>query len=434
MSDRERDLLEELEILLKEGWENVQLLESDELDVADLITHQLSTLGVALVKVPDVHADKINKETGANMAKTFRYLSEATKVSLSEGNFERFSEEWKKKLYSQTKISFKTNGMANKAPLDPDHRPDFTDHWTKIVHVNNRLAATNNICLWEGLTELHARLHPSEWFKDDLRPPNYRIQVSEDGVKILHKQSYEPTALHYDGQLGQAEGGDARRIQIVYTADSGPVRLFVVAGSHKPRVRQIIQAITGVPGMPGFITLKKQFDQHPQLRQLLYKYGVALPSTGLLMFRANVWHYEAVERFKTVEYYPVSVLLSPDYNSEDTKAKTKQSSIFRIYCGVVSVPPSTDNFRDLVVLAYLREHGWAIDPFSPENKKHPLFVNHKSTQNWSETSHPGRDKFQVLVSRTIPEMKSFLLEHVRPERLQLYGLSQTDLLSSNFGL
>ncbi|KAJ1564866.1 hypothetical protein HK096_005807, partial [Nowakowskiella sp. JEL0078] len=430
--DLENAMLEELDHLLSDFRNRVLLLNAGNENLNSSITNQLSSIGIALVLIDHVQAQEVNVATGSIMADTFVHLSDSTKRSLHLGQFGMFSKEWtsSKPGYSVTQIAFKTNGMANKPPLTPTLRKSFTCPYTKTIHIDNSLNAINSISLWERLSMLNAKLHPQQWFITPLKPENHRSQVSEDGIKILVKTKYLPTAIHYDGKLGQGETADTQRIQIVYSSDQGPVRLFAIPGSQHPRVRELIQHITKTVGITGFTTLKKEFDEHQKLRNLLYKYGVALPSTGLLMFRANVWHYEAVEDLTPVNRdRPVYVRLNvnEEYDENDTASKTVTSSVFRIYCGIISAPPGLT--KDLIVLAFLRENGWSMDPFSSANKNHPFFVNGKSGSMglWKVATSPSQLAFDALVGRGLEQIKDFLLSNVLPNRLALYGITVDDL-------
>lgn len=381
---------------------------NDEQEISD----QLLRLGVAFVAVDNDISRSIAISTGQNMNAAFGKLSEKVKTDLRDGYFSKFSAEWKKLNYKITEVAGKSNGMANCAPLDPDQRDDFSmsiDNNT-IVHIPNQLNAINNVRMWEIL-----ELDPSRIFQSLLEG---RIQVSEDGIKVIEKSRYEPTALHYDGQLG------TRRIQIVYTADKGPVRLFVVPGSHLPRVQEIIQRITGVSAKTGFITMKDSFKKHPELSNILLQFGVALPSTGLLMFCANVWHFEGYEG-------PLKNELVRHVHTDDLRSKTSLSSVFRIYCGVVSVP--NERICDLISFAHLREHGWCMDPYTTGNREEETFVNQKTTQHWAVTSKLSDEQkrdFKVLSETSLSEKKTFL-SHLSSRRLGLYGLSPEDVSGPN---
>lgn len=418
-------LLDELEQLLTAARDSVVVINSQDPNAAALIAAQLRDVGMALVSVSDDSAQAIAVETGSRMAETFGSLSLPTKAKLGKGDFIAFSDEWHTKNYDVTCVAGKSNGMANAPPLDPGLRDKFAlKVLLKTVHVPNTVNATNNVRMWELLCQANPELHPSRWFTD--KPADYRVQVSEDGVKIFQpgtkKRTYEPTALHYDGQLGHSTDADARRIQIIYAADKGSVRLFAVPGTHLPRVREIIQRITGVGGQPGFITLKDKFAKQPKLAEMLLRFGVTLPTTGLIMFRANVWHYEG----NSGAQQPGGALRVQPIN--DLRAKTAISSIFRIYCGVVSVPPEHVHTK-LVPLAFMRENGWCMDPYTKSNRDEELFVNQKSTQAWKVTQTPTAAQtaeFKRLAATDLNDMKAYL-SRLPEQRLALYGLHPNDV-------
>lgn len=404
------ELLKELEKELKFYLRKVKLIDSQKEDACNLIQEQLKTVGMALVEHP--HTNYVKTLTGKAMAKNFKHLSKETKEDLRKGDFDSFSEEWMKKPVLETQIMFKGNGMANLPPVR--NKEKYKHPITDTIHSNNSLNATNNIWLWKHLVEMNPDIKPSCWGKKN---KSDRVQVSEDGIKILNYKKYIPTAIHYDGQLGQTEDFEARRIQIVYTADEGPIKLFCVPGSNTPKVRNIIQKITKTKGKPGFITLKSEFDKNPELKNLLYRYGVTLPKSGLLMFKANVWHFEGSGK-------PLKngIIRNTFTDIKKLAPLTKKSKIFRIYCGVVSVSPSL--VKDLIVLAYLRLNGWSMDVYTKQNRKHPLFVNEKSTRYLKVyIEPPGFDK---LKNASLRKMKKFLSKY-DSETLSLFGLKKKDL-------
>ena len=108
---------------------------------------------------------------------------------------------------------------------------------------------------------------------------------------------------------------------------------------------------------------------------------------------------------------------------------TRASSVFRIYCGIVTVPPN-HLLKDLLIIAYMREHGWAMEPFAKkDNKAHSLFVNEKNAVNWSVKTRfttEQLDEFNRLKNATIYDMKLFLRQFSN-ERLMLHGLFPSDL-------
>lgn len=441
------ELLKELDIILEQA--QVCVIDAASPEAGEQITAQLCDTGVALVLVPDGVAAAALRQTGTHAAETFTRLSEGTKNSLRQGRFTDFSKEWQTQSYDNTRIAGKSNGMANLPPLDPELRDSF--RWLNTVHVNNTVNASANLCLWQTLAERNPSLHPSQWYTSPLKRAGDRVQVSEDGIKVMQRCTYEPTALHYNGQRdgdNTDAGGEAesRRIQVVFSADSGPVRLFAVPGSHLPRVQRIIELITGEASRPGFVALRnKHLDgrmgEGPNGRKtgaadglqcVLCKYGVALPSTGLLMFRANVWHFEAASEV-VAEAAPVSggqLPLGPARPDLTIKARSKisASSVFRIYCGVVSVAPR-DVERKLIPLAWMREHGWCMDPYTRSNQAEELFVNQKTTQYLKVTHRQTEQEtadFAVLRGASLSDMKAEL-QLLPQTKLALYGLTPEDV-------
>jgi hypothetical protein len=115
------------------------------------------------------------------------------------------------------------------------------------------------------------------------------------------------------------------------------------------------------------------------------------------------------------------------FDLKATKGDTKKSSIFRVYCGVVSAKEDVKSIRDLIVLAFLREHGWAMDPYTKANKSQRYFVNQKSTQAWGVLSAPSNEDFALLKMTSLDEMKAYLDKNVSDNRLALYGLTRAEI-------
>ena len=422
---------EELSTLLEAARSKVELLYGDS---PELLTEQLSTLGVALVLMSEDDTPALQQLCGANMATTFdSVLPSDIQTSMRAGEFGPFSRWWRDSRYKDTRLWGQNPGMPNWAPLGvkADLSP-FTCPITGTVHTRNVLTAKNNVQLWQSLCENEPRLHPDRWFVGPLRGigGSGRVQVSEDGVKVRWNTRYKPTALHYDGQLGATEGVEAHRIQAMYTADRGPVRLFVVPGSNSPRVRAILQAWTGLVGTPTFSKHSAIFRAHPRLWHLLHRFGVALPAAGLLMWVANVWHFEGVEQPTTFSALaPVRVQMTAaddQYDPNATAAATARSVVFRVYCGLVAVPASVP-VEHLVRLAFLRQRGWCMEPFTSINKAHPLFVNEKNAINYNEYTATEQlaDAFH-----TLPTDQASMRESLRSDPkfgYWWYGLTAADV-------
>lgn len=425
------DLYALLESKLSKAKEEVFFLEASHPQISNRIKDSLLRHGIAFISVnPDIQRD-IAQNTGRNMANAFEKLPEKVKQDLQNGTFDSFSKDWQKQKVVDRLIASKSSGMANKMFLKTDARTKYTHPITKTVHRPSEIPSVNNIEMWEILSRYNPGLHPFEWFKMPLKEKDdFRVNVSEDGLKILEKTKYKPTGIHYDGQLSTSGAKQAHRVQIIYTNDKGPVRLFVVPGSHRADIQKLITDITGISQMgkaKGFETHGKVLEKNPRLKKLLYKYGVSIPSTGLIMFVANVWHYEAKEKKREINSFEDNGLAFVDMDhKDDIQNFTKESSVFRIYCGVVSVKP-TSLIKDLIVFAYLREHLWAMDPFSTPNNKHPLFVNSKSTQSWiGAATNVG--EWSNLKNASMNTMKAYLKQNVSKNRLKLYGLEEDDLI------
>ena len=280
---RYQRMYRELETILRENFQTCRVRNADDkwnLVLNEDIQSDLLTRGVCLVKLgnPDIHQQILN-ETNANIVATFPRLN----------NVNTLVQELNTRNYEDLQIWGTGKGMISTPPIDTKTGyPLVTHPVLKTVECKNQILAKNNIRMWEILTRYNPLLHPREWFSQPLCSPGYRTQVSEDGIKIKKDKAYDPTAIHYDGQLSESLDGSTRRVQIIYTTDTGPVRLFAVPGSHLPRVRQIIQTITGIESKDGFA--RANFEKTPRILELLHKYGVSIGSSpaGLLMFCANV--------------------------------------------------------------------------------------------------------------------------------------------------
>lgn len=420
----EDELYVELEDILRLARDETRYWNAEDPDVSLQIRDGLLRQGIALVRVSADMAREIALRCGYNMADAFTLLPDKIKVDLRQGRFDTFSKDWQGHKVEERLIVGKSSGMPNKVYLKSSARAQYTHPLTGTIHRPNVIAAKNNIEMWEILGRYNPNLYPTRWYVSPLkRNPMDRLNVSEDGLKIMEKRSYGPTGLHYDGQMGDTKGREARRVQIIYTTDQGPVRLFVVSQSHTPRVKELINQITGLKTNAAFSTHKDIFAKHPRLSDLLFRYGLCIPHNGLIMFVANVWHYEAVGSAVP----NANGLLTVD-QGRDTKSLTGASVVFRIYCGIIAVPPGS-LIKDMIVFAFLREHGWCMDPFSSPNKQNGLFVNEKSTQSWigAATNVGAIGEWEQLRTTPIAEMKAYLLDNVSPNRLELYGLQMEDL-------
>lgn len=297
--------------------------------------------------------------------------------------------------------------MPNKPPIKTEYRSSYTYPTTGTIHCINHVNAKNNLYVWNLLPE---EFHPKNWYGKE------RFLVPEDGFKFSLSKAYNTTSLHYDGQLGISRQGQvAPRVQVAYVEDSGPACLFAVPGSNSDRAREIIALITNLQPRETFVTLKKK--KFPDLYKLLYRYGVTLGAgkRGLVMFNSNVWHYEAgaVNQDNGLAFYSAD-------------ARTAESNVFRVYCGVMEVPRGTSDER-LIRFAYLRLNEWAMDPYADPNKMEPTFVNHKSTQSYKTII--GREDavfFNQIKEIGLLEMIAFLRQQ-DPKILLLLGLNYAAL-------
>lgn len=301
------------------------------------------------------------------------------------GDLTGFCEFFETNKCVDTCIGWTGSGMVNPLPLLKHLRTCTVRTTPPTAWQFDPVVAKPNLDMWQLLTNDNPDLHPVNWYNGDLKSsPDDRLVVCDDGVKLKHNKPYKPTKLHYDGQLGNNEEG-ARRIQAAYCDDKGAIRLFVTPGTHLPEVRQLITSITGAEYSDGFTG----FGDFPELTKLLMKYSVALPSTGLLMWRANVAHFEGVAL--PTEEIRLLHASSRNWTQSSFSAETRAASIFRIYCGVISVPLDGEGkmLSDMKTMAFLRQKGFGMIPTHHPNRAHVLFVNDKGFQGASRIGKDG---------------------------------------------
>lgn len=416
------DPLAQLERLLIRARAACRLLDERHLGEGD-VHRSLAELGVACISVDSAHADRVKRAVGVRVAETFPLLSADVKRSIQREHpsFEPFSAEWKKRSVKETGMALKSSQMPNMVPLLAAAQDHFRHPLLGTVHMQNPLLALAPIDVWEVLAQAHPQLHPRLWFTPPLHAANRpRCQVSEDGFKVAVCVKYGATPLHYDGQ--------PERVQIIFTTDEGPVRLFAVPGSGRPEAQRLICEILGVPALQeGFKSHEAAFKQHPALSRLLYRYGVCVPRAGVLAFRTRVWHYEACIAAPADPQQPGYV--DTAIKVENISAKTPEANVFRVYCGVVAV---RDNLRDTLIRhAYLRERGWAMEAFTHSNRGNPLFVAEKGSQAADRATYAEkRPAWDELKRVLLAEMKP-VLRGLSAERLALYGLTPADVAAAD---
>lgn len=367
-----------LEVLLREA--HAQCTQQN-VSAAALLEHT----GVARILVPDeATALALRCRAGALVGETFPRLSPAAREQMSgSGSFALASREWSTRTVKDVGMALKGYRMPTPLPLLASQHAHFTHPLTNAVHTRNPLLAKVALEVWEVIG----------------REVDHLLQggaiVTEDGMKFSHHQLYDPTPLHYDGQ--------PNRVQMIYCSDSGPVRLCAVPGSASEEAKELIGEILGSQSKGlakgGFSALSR----NPALSDLLRRYSVCIPDgySGILCFRTGVWHFEC-----------------------GTREETKRSSVFRIYCGVVRGTQSNVPKEHLITFAYLREHGWAMEPFAHGNRRHPLFVAEKSSQATDRiTCEEQREAFERIKAVPLEQMEHFLLSTLSEQRLKLYGIS-----------
>lgn len=423
------ELLDELRGVLATSIGQCRAHHLSDPELAQKIRNDLNILGVSHVFVDNPEQNvQIKRNTGQLLLNTLHVTQPAIVNEVrTAGRFDSFCKYWQKNTFATHKIWGKSIGMPYPPLLRASERTPFT--FDGNVFVKNALTAKNSPRTWETLIQHYPQLHPDQWLP---KGDNDRVNVSEDGMKVTCGKKYTPTALHYDGQFAADDAQDieTRRVQILYSDDSGPMRLFVVPRSATYQVRYLIRRLTG-------IRIKDKFDawgtylkqNHARVYHLLHQYSVALKGPGLQFFTTAVWHFEAAE---DPQHMIRANLVAPNltaqgrYDYDASKEATERGSSFRLYCGIVALPfqPS------LIRFAYFREHGWSMDPWAKDNKdnRRNVFVNDKSNSSpvvqvdYAE----NRAAFRQLKETPLDEMKAYL-RNLTPLRLYLYGLKMTDL-------
>jgi hypothetical protein len=343
-------------------------------ELANKLCSQLETIGCAQVFL---------EPQTPSMKPLVLNLMKLTFPLVQKENISDFCNVWNKESFETTQVWGKSIGMPYPPILTTGDRVDFTHPVTEIVHSYNPLVAKNAILIWEELIKQYPLIQPSKWFDKECY---YRTHVSEDGIKITHKKKYSATPLHYDGQVPYD------RIQIIYNEDVGPTTLCFVPGSHLLNYTST-----------GFVK-----EKNPELYNLLTRYGITYDRPCIQFFKGSVFHYEC----------------NPD--------KTKETSVFRCYMSVVRIPVTEERIRDMIILAYMREHGWVMESFSKENKNNRrdgLFVNDKSNSS-GIVFHDYQEykaDFAEIRKQNMNVMKMYLKQHCDTLRLNLYGLNIKDL-------
>lgn len=411
---REEGTIDQLGELLNSARDDCPLLDANTLNAQD-IQRSLHKTGVCVIRVGDENTACIRQEVGALVAATFPKLSPESRDALSTGNFTPASHEWSKNPVSETGIALRSYRMPAPIPLKADRQGVFKDATLKTVHRLNPLLAKAPLYVWENLAATNHALLPSNWFD----APE-RMICSEDGIKFADSVKYDPTRIHYDGQLD--------RVQIMFTADTGPVRLFAVPGSGSPEAQALISQILGIQMLGGFSTHKAAWESHPEVHALMHSFGVAVPANGLLMWKTRVWHFEAeVTEGPEPAVDGRAALAKMPFDWNATREKTKNCNVFRVYCGVVALP---DERRDqLIRHAFFREHNWPMEPFAHPNRKTPVFVAEKSSQAAERGTYEDLEPtWNRLKAVPFADMKAYLLQNCTDERLRLHGLTPQDLL------
>jgi len=388
--DEERAKLAELRALFVRARAACPLLPEN--TPSEAIERALNETGVALVSVR-ASAAAIKADVGRLVAETFPLLSPEVREQLAQGSFAEASAEWTDRKVSETGMALRSNRMPQTIPMWKDTRPVFTDPTLKTVHVRNPMLAQAPFAVWEHLPR---SLQPSNWF----RAP--RVLCSEDGIKFSNNVLYDPTKIHYDGQR--------ERVQVVFSTDTGPVRLFAVPGSGTPEAQALICDILGIQALgEGFSTHAAAFRAHPKLATLMHEFGLSVGGPGLLAFRTRVWHYEAEEA--PPDGSGLATVAQP-FSWERSRDATARSDVFRVYCGVVALE-DTPRMRDrLLRHAFLRENNWPMEAFANPNKAKgaPIFVAEKSTQDGTRSDYAELVPEWRALQRRTDGARRFLLQ------------------------
>ena len=345
----------------------------------DEFNRSLARHGCAVVCLDNKEAtSKVRAAAGVGIRDTFTKLPLGIQAALSCGNFDTFLKYWQDEPVAESRILLRSFGAPQPPPIHKTCVDTFTDPVTQAVYNWNPIAAKIPFCVWESFPGLI-----------DLLPDN--VHVGGDGCKLMAGSS--TTDMHTD----EADGG---RTQVIYINDAPNAKRLLYVVPTTPEIRSIIAGIVGEQTR-GFHTL--DFKKFPKLYDILYRYGICVPGNGLLCFKAGTFHYEKVN------------------NGTDMKGHT-----FRVYAGFK--PIGTTSITTRVRLAYLREHGFSMNPFSRQkNGRQLLFVNDKSTQYYKANINEPNPELLRLLTVSTCEMKSFLSEYASEQRLRMHCLDLQEL-------
>lgn len=415
-------------------------------DVLKKIKNKTAELIVDTFHVPeDVFNDEEKEE---------RYQNRKTQIlSTSRWNYKDLSQWWASETIETHKMNFSKSITPQMEFLLAKSKNKFKNEITKDnIHIKNPLAAMSSVYCWEYICESFEKIFPL------FRPgKTTRAVATEQSIQFCHEVSYDPQPITYHDI-------NPRRTNACVCNDQG-LLLFVVPGSHKTVIRDRVLELTGLDThMPyksdDFMQLRQK---HPEVYSIMHRYAIAYKGTVLLMHVPGVWYFEALVGRQADDGLKAPGLMSPalaednfTFDYEMSKSATKEEAIvFRVFCDIARVPFSQENVDMLILFAYMREHGWAMDPFSDENaqNRHDIFFNDKQVPKGANKGFSAYEEFQTEFKLLIPgfgdidgewqlvkkkitkkkfveqktvearkQMKKWLWENVPHARLYLYGL------------
>jgi len=303
---------------------------------------------------------------------------------MRRGNLQSFENYWEKDK-SKTGMLLRSFGTPFPFPLTDEAIADQTDNNDHVWHYNPcsaQMSVLPYLCITE-MRDLYTSLTAGKG----------RAVVAPDSVKLAPGGKITP--MHAD-----EPGEDALvRYQIIFLREKKRLLRVLPASAN---TNEFIRTIARV--YEGFSTI----NANPPLTALIERSGVGVPEgrLGVLVFRAGTIHWE-------------------------TESATPKAETFRIYSGIQLVgekdlEDGTLSMEQLMKVAYMAEHGCDLASFSKRaNKTHPLFVNAKGTQSWSQRTGPNF-LVQGLLEATPDDHRTFL-QTIPEFDLRLRGLRPRDV-------
>ena len=340
----------------------------------------LTAHGMALVALPDLDVRGLQEQAGELLAATFPGLPEEVRADLHDGKYESFNKTWRTSKVAHHGILLKSAGMPIPPMIDRRVRLSYMDPSTGGVFRKYPLAAQAPQLVWQAVPLLPAGAY-----------------VAGDGIKTM--PGTVATPLHCD-----RNGPD--KVQAILLGDGPRAKRHLYAIPTTERILGMIQEILGLEKLPdvGFVTFG--LDKHAPLAALLRKHAVT--AQGLLFLRGAL-HCEKAN--------PLA---------------TRKGRTFRMYCGyVVDAARTIPSVEKRVRLAYYRQHGYELDPFSRVQNRAAFpvcFANAKSSQYKAVRETQCDRRLVNLFNVPVSCMKQTLLENGTYAE---YGLRAEDLANPN---